>query len=479
MKNKIYLTSLIVALSFASCEKQLEVNPKNSIASSTALTSVASSEALLISAYDRVQTFTYWGRDMALMGDVLADNISVNASQASNRYVGQGNNSRNSHYNFWNTAYGIINDCNTLIEYLGTQTGNEAKKNQLKGEALALRAMVFFDLARVYGYEPNKIPTTGTGAGFNKSAILRTKATAAAEDAVIKNRSTVVETYTQIEKDLKDAIAIIPADGVTTRLRMNKGAAYALLGKVYLYWEKWSDAVTQFDLAMANTSAKLATAGSYTAAFKTRPNTESFFELAFDQVTELSGVTGQNESLYSYTAPSGATTTYGGQLPSVELRSLFDDGDDRKAMFYTSTTTTSTVALPFVRKYTQVGGAYTDNVVIIRYADVLLMKAEALAEQGQYAAAAALVVQLRTNRNATTAGVPTTDAIKSYIQTERRRELFYEGHRWFDLKRKGNGISKPAAGGVGSISPNDYRILAPIPSGSITFNPALPQNPGY
>lgn len=471
---------MVVALSFASCEKQLEVNPKNSIASSTALSSVSSSESLLISAYDRVQTFTYWGRDMALMGDVLADNVSVNASQAGNRYVGQGNNSRGSHYNFWNTAYGIINDCNTLIEFLNTQA-DEPKKNQFKGEALALRAMVFFDLARVYGYEPNKIPSTGTGAGFNKSAILRVKATTAAVDATIQNRATVLETYTQIEKDLKDAIAIIPTDATTTRFRLNKGAAYALLGKVYLYWERWGDAVTQFDLAMAttNTSARLAAAGAYTSAFGTRPNTESFFELAFDQVTEMSGVTGGNESLYSYTAPSGATSTYGGQLPSAELRALFDDGDDRKAMFYTSTTLTSTVALPFVRKYTQVGGAYTDNVKIIRFADVLLMKAEALAEQGQYPAAAALVVQLRTNRNASVAGVPVTDAIKDYIQVERRRELFYEGHRWFDLKRKGNGISKPAAGGVGSISPADYRILAGIPSASVTFNPALPQNPGY
>ena len=374
-----------------------------------------------------------------------------------------------------------------MLEYLnglnGLSTAEEAKRSQLKGEALALRAMVFFDIARVYGYEPNKVPTSGTNSGFNKSAILRLKATVNPEDAVIQNRATIIETYTQIEKDFKDAIAILPTDaniGSSGRYRMNKGAAYALLGKVYLYWEKWGDAVIQFDNAIANTSARLATAGTYSSAFASRPSTESFFEIYFDQATELSGVTGSNDALYTYTAPAtAAANTYGGQLPSAELRALFADGDDRKAMFYTSTTITSTVALPFVRKYTGAGGAYTDDVKVIRYADVLLMKAEALAEQAQYSAAAALVVQLRTNRNASISDVPVTEAIKDYIQTERRRELFFEGHRWFDLKRKGNGISKPAVGGVGSISPTDYRILAPIPTASITFNPALPQNPNY
>jgi tetratricopeptide (TPR) repeat protein len=483
MKSKIYITCLaLAALTFASCEKQVELNPQNSLAASVALTDVASSQALLISAYDRVQTFTYWGRDMALMGDVLADNISVNATQAGNRYVGQQNNSRNSIYNFWNTAYGIINDCNTLINFLDNfQGGNDALKKQYKGEALALRAMVFFDIARAYGYEPNKIPTTGIGAGFNKSAILRLKATIVSEDAVNINRSTVTETYTQIEKDFKDAIALLPTDATTTRYRMNKGAAYAFLGKVYLYWERWADAVAQFDLATANSSATLATVGKYRSIFQSRPNVESFFELFFDPTVELSGVTGSNESVFSYTSPNleGGGSTYGGQLPSTDLQALFESTDDRKVMFYKAKPKGASDSLTFVRKYSAPHGAYTDDIILIRYADVLLMKAEAQAELGNYSAAADLVKQLRTNRNATTAGVPTTDAIKAYIQTERRRELFFEGHRWFDLKRKGNGITKPSTSSVGLISPTDYRILAPIPTGSITFNPALPQNPGY
>ena len=116
----------------------------------------------------------------------------------------------------------------------------------------------------------------------------------------------------------------------------------------------------------------------------------------------------------------------------------------------------------------------------MRYADVLLMKAEALANQGMYPEAAALVVQLRTARNASVAGVPTSNAISDYIQDERRRELFFEGHRWFDLKRLGKTITKPGqAASAVPVAYTDYRLLAPIPTGEISLNPALPQNPNY
>jgi hypothetical protein len=108
------------------------------------------------------------------------------------------------------------------------------------------------------------------------------------------------------------------------------------------------------------------------------------------------------------------------------------------------------------------------------------MKAEALANQGFYPQAALIVVQLRTNRNATVVGVPVTSAIIDYIQDERRRELFFEGHRWFDLKRLGRTITKPAqAPSASALVYSDYRLLAPLPSGETSLNPALPQNPNY
>ena len=483
MKKKLIVLSVIIGSFFASCEKAIELEPKTSLSPELALTDVNGYEAVLTSVYSRIQGFGWWGRTFALMGDVMADNVVTNASQAGNRYTGQNQNARGAQYDIWGTAYGAINEVNTIIakiDALVVPASDEKKKTMIKAEALALRGFIYFDLARVYGYEPNKIPTTGLGAGFDKAVVIRTAPTAVVADAETLNRSTVVEVYTQIEKDLLDAIALFKTATGTTAYRINLGSAYAQLGKVYLYWEKYDLAVAAFNNAFANTSAKLST--NYAAVFTGVPSSESLFELRFVQATEMAGVTGVNESLYSYTQPTGmknGLSTYGGQIPSPELLALFDANDSRNGLFFKSASATTASILTWVNKYNSSNGTYTDNVKVIRYADVLLMKAEALAEQSLYTDAYNIVKELRTARGADIATIPTGAPIKDYIQQERRRELFYEGHRWFDLKRKGGGITKPAQLGVGTIPSTDYRILAPLPTSAVGFNPSLPQNPGY
>jgi len=483
------------ALVFTSCKKIIDVTPLNFIAPAQVTTDPALLQQVLTSAYDHLQDFpgdNYYGNPLALLGDVLADNIYTDPGipAGGGRYTQANLNTKGSHYTHWAVGYLAVNDCNTVIANADKLTASAAVKAQLKGEALALRALVFFDLARAYAYEPTKIPTTGLGAGFNKGIVLRLLPTTDPASAAPQVRATVDATYAQIESDFIAAIALLPANSSATSVfTMNKGAAYAMLGRLYLYWEKYAQAVTQFDLAFANSNAKLAPAGGYVAQFRTvGASSESLFELSFNATTEVTGVIGANNTLFSYTNPTGRNgfSTFGAQTPSDELIALFEPADDRKAMFYqygaaalAGSPTGTTPLFNWCSKYAGAVGAYTDNVQVIRYADVLLMKAEALAAQAQFAAAAALVVTLRTNRNATTAGVPTDLTIADYIQTERRRELFFEGQRWFDLKRKGNGISKAAKTSVGLISPTDIRILAPIPLGEVSNVPGLPQNPGY
>ncbi|MBT1703128.1 RagB/SusD family nutrient uptake outer membrane protein [Chryseosolibacter indicus] len=462
------------------------MEPRNQIAPDAALADAASYEALVISIYDRLQTFTYWGRDMSLLGETLADNAFVVTSQASGRYTGTIRNTRNSHFNIWTTAYAAINECNTVIATIDDiDDPDQAKKDQLKGEALFLRALVYFDLARIYGYEPTKVPTTGPGAGWDKSVILRTEPVREAADAALQTRATQTEVYGQIEQDLINAGRLLPKDNEMTVFRANKGAAYALLGKIYLYWEKWDKAVVNFDSALNNTSASLMQAGDYATGFKSIPNDESFFEINFIQSVEVAGVEGVNNSAFSYTQPTGTNplklSTYGGMTPSAELLALYEPNDDRKGIFYVSASSTSNgVTYTWSNKYAGAGGVYTDNIKVIRLADVLLMKAEALAMLGDYSGAADLVTELRTQRNAT-APVPQDASIIDFIAQERRRELFFEGsHRWFDLKRRGQPITKAAATAVGTIAYDDYRLLAPIPNAEVILNPeGLPQNPNY
>jgi tetratricopeptide (TPR) repeat protein len=487
--NKKYTYVLLAALSLASCEKTVEKDPTAFISPAVALGQLGTIQSLVTSAYDRMQDFGWYGNNIVLAGDVLADNVYTNPNipAGGNRLVSVNQNVAGQGYTHWGIAYNAINDVNLVIANIDAAAGDAAAKSQTKGEAYGIRALAFFDLARAYSYEPGKIPTTGTGAGFNKGVVLRTKPTTDATTAGPQVRATVEETYAQIESDFKQAIALLPATTASTsKFMMNKAAAYAMLGRVYLYWGKYADAVTNFDLAINTGFATLAPAGGYAAQFnKPTPTSESFMELAFNGNTEITGVVGSNSTLYSFTNPTNRNgVTFGAQTVSDELVALFEDSDDRKALIYqygASAATNATGAkFNWTSKYS--GGVvspYVDNIKILRYADVLLMKAEALAMQGQYAPAAALVVTLRTNRNASVAGVPTDASIIPYILTERRRELFYEGQRFFDLKRRGMDITKPAKIAGGTVPYTDRRILMPIPNGEVNNVPGLPQNPGY
>ncbi len=494
MKNKLYICAVVALMIAATgCEKIVVLEPKNSITPEVALGDVDGYQSVLISVYDRMQSYGYYGRDMALMGDALTDNIFTVAAQAGNRYATVNLNTRNAHYGIWSNAYSCVNELNNIISGIdnlpNVPASKKALQTRVKAEALALRGLVYFDIARVYGYEPTKVPTTGTNANFNKSAVLRLTPTKLATDADLKPRSTIVEVYNSIEKDLLASIAAFTSLGAsvpTNPYRVTQSATHAMLGKVYLYWGKDALAVQEFDKAMAPaiSFAKLSTAGNAASDFKKVPHPESLFELNYVQSVEVVGVTGSNDGLFTYTQPTTTNAsnvaTFGGQTVSNELLALFETTDDRRALIFNSRTGTTSTTYNWANKYPGSNGAYTDNVKIIRFSDVLLMKAEALANQGLYADAAAIVVQLRTNRNATVVGVPVTIAIIDYIQDERRRELFFEGHRWFDLKRLGRTITKPAqAPSASALLATDYRILAPIPSGEISLNPALPQNPSY
>ena len=501
MKNKLYIyVATALMLTVTSCEKIVQIDPQNSVTPAVALKDVDGYQSVLISVYDRLQAYGYYGRDMAIMGDALADNIFTATAISGSRYNTQNLNSRGAHYNIWNNAYGAINELNIIIAGIDGLQGVPATKAglqvRIKAEALALRGMIYFDLARIYGYEPNNVPTTGTNASFNKSAVLRLTPTTLVSDAVLQPRATILEVYASIEKDLLASIATFqkgPTVDPTfvvkpaNPYRIREDFAHALLGKVYLYWGgKDAVAVQEFDKALnpTITTAVLSAAGNAASDFKKVPHPESLFELNYVQSVEVVGVTGSNDGLFTYTQPTGTNAnnlaTFGGQTASNELVALFEPTDDRRALIFSARASTNSTIFNWANKYPSSNGAYTDNVKVMRYADVLLMKAEALANQGLYPAAAALIVQLRTSRNATVIGVPTTIAIINYIQNERRRELFFEGHRWFDLKRLGVTITKPAqAPSAVPVAPTDFRILAPIPAGEITLNPALPQNPNY
>ncbi|MCL7989325.1 RagB/SusD family nutrient uptake outer membrane protein [Sphingobacterium sp. lm-10] len=484
MKKKILVYTALLSLLFSSCESWIEIEPQNQLSANVVFTDIAAAGAVLNSAYNRFLLAgdgSLYGRDLKLMGDALADNILTDGDLSGQRYLSANRNDNMAHYNIWASSYLVINDVNEVIANTPNLTVTEAQegtRNSILAQAYTIRALSFFNLARVYGYEPNKIPTTGQGSGFDRSAVIRLTPTNSLEDAQSINRSSILETYTQIESDLTQAIALFqnstnPANPVRY---FTLGTAYAIRGTVYLYWERYQDALSDFDLAFANSSAVLS--NDIDAAFREVTHPEAFTQLWIDFATQSLG---SNNSLYSYThAPLwNGISTFGGQTVSPELYNSFNDpNDDRLNLIFVDS------RHPQYRwsdKYNNSNGLYADNLIIVRYADVLLMRAEALATLGQYGQASAEIVRLRASRNASTASVPTGVGIVDYIKQERNRELNFEGMRYFDLKRWGQGVPKSASvvGGVGFLSHEDHRLLAPIPAAQATLNPSLPQNPGY
>jgi hypothetical protein len=209
--------------------------------------------------------------------------------------------------------------------------------------------------------------------------------------------------------------------------------------------------------------------------FSRAPNVESLFEINYDAATETLWV---NDCSACYTWPHG---TWFSMWPSAELLALFQPGDARLALYPKcpdGCPATAPAGVTYVNKYTYARGDWTDNSPVIRVADVLLMRAEAYAELGQTAQAQADLNAVRAKRNAdpiTASGA----ALEQAIQDERRRELAFEGHRWFDLKRRGVDITKPAYGSNPAVPYSDFRILASLPNDQVQNNPMLVQNPGY
>ncbi|WP_197464026.1 RagB/SusD family nutrient uptake outer membrane protein [Rufibacter sp. DG15C] len=476
-------------LSFSACDDLLDTEPRQSVSSEVALTDITGVRAVLNSVYDRLQVNTYYGAQMMLAPDVMADNLRQTTPN-SNRYTFFQNNTQG--LAIWGTAYAAINEVNFVIKGIETATTTEAEKSQIRGEAHFLRALLYFDLARIYGYEPGKEVS-----GWNLSAVLRLTPTASLADADMRERSTNVAVYTQIESDLGVAIKNLVAPSTSAaHFRGNKAAAEALMSRVSLYQGKWQQALDNAKAALATkgfttaagggvTATSVGTSGltskaNYVNAFKTQPNPESLFELRYIQATESLG---SNESLHSLTS-TFTTGAWGDIVPTAELYNLYEAGDVRKNMYYSPATppagvpsTPKETGLVYSQKYSATGGAFTDNIPLFRTSELYLIKAEAEAELNNLTDALLDLNALRLRSGASVIVETDKGTIIDKILVERRLELAFEGHRFFDLKRRGLPIDKQDP--TPSLDYSNFRVLSAIPADQVTLNPKIKQNPGY
>lgn len=447
------------------CDGLLDTEPRQSISPEVALANIEGLQAIVAGAYNRLQDPNLYGQRLTLAPDALADNAKLGPNPSGRMQselvsaTGAGIGSTNQYYR----NYQLINEANYVITGVDQTDAPQSTRDRLQGEAYFLRALAYHNLARVYSYEPGREVN-----GWDRGVIIRLEPVAGLTEADLRSRSSNSAVYDQIESDLMAAINLLSEAGGTARTRATAAAAEALLARVYLYEGNWSGAADYATRAMANTTATLAGPDAIVGSYGAGVNPEAVLQLSI-AVTEV--VDGRNEGLAALVRPR--PNHWGDLVPSDELIALYEEDDVRLGLFDEIDGTL------YTNKYNSHVDAYADNVPVIRYAELLLIRAEALAEQNDIAGAVADLNTLREARNASQLDLGSQAQVIDAIMAERRRELNFEGHRFFDLKRRGMNITKAAATNTATVSYDDRRVLMPLPTREVDLNENLEQNPGY
>lgn len=472
MKKFIYTIFIGTALgTFSSCtDSILDQKPLSALTQSSFFQTAADAEAAVLACYDALQ-----GDEVRRIawGDARADNLkipleAIGATDPDMLEFQKDNISSSSGNGNWAKFYNGINKVNNVLAQVPTIKSPTitSVKNRIMGEGYFLRAFHYFNLVRLWGAVPLIVePTLSLDKDLQPS---RTPA-----DKVLE----------QVVMDLKQAETLLPvayASNIETRGRATRGAAQALLCKVYLWrssylqTNEWQLASDYADKVLANTTYALVSGANYGSIFTAKNTVESIFELQYNYNNQ------ETNALASYFLPRSSKVQTGGNqtlIPTPKLVEAFEAGDLRKSasIFYSNPTTDQFPNLPTVAKYTGtvVGSArFSDsNFIFLRLADVILMQAEALAQLGKTAEAAVLINRIRNRAGLNNTTATSKNDLLTAIEQERFVELCFEGHRWYDLLRTGR---------VKAVLGVDKKAFMPVFYTEIMLNPnLLPQNPGY
>lgn len=442
MKKSILLIFVMIAA--WSCDV-LDVEPKSSIDASTAFKNKEDIDKGIVGVYSYFPALSYYGRSDVIFPDLAADNLSHPIGATASEYREIANNNilpeNGSVAGMWSIMYGGINVANNIIDKVPSIPNmTDAEKNTALGELYFIRALNHFNLLNYFGAIPIKTaPTVGVG-------------------NLDVPRNPVDQVYSQIINDLLFASENLSSSG--NKVRTSKYAAKALLARVFLYQGNYDQAVTLATDVIQNGGYTLLS--NYADVFAADQSSESIFEIYFSQT--------ERNRIAEYNFP----TSLNGRRevePSADLLAAYETGDER---YQASIAFDGTSA--YAIKYDDLSlGA--DNVIVLRLADMYLIRAEAEANKTapNVASIQSDINQIRTRANLSPTAEASLPQLIRIIEKERRVEFAFEGHRWFDLVRTGRAVS--VLPNVNSVN----QTLFPIPSDEIQTNndPGMTQNPGY
>lgn len=472
MKLSIRIFFLSAALWFTSCDSLLEVQPRQSIDAATALNTPEAINSNLANIYSYLKDVTLYGRDLMATAEAMSDNSRI-INRAGGRYQNHGFNVANSHLAPWQQSYFAINEINLLLEALQrNQQLSPDFRDQVEGQAKTMRALLYFNLMRVFAYEPK---TTVPGSAIKGGVPLILNGVIEPGQITFPSRASIDEVYRQMYQDLTDGVAKSPNSGGPHRV--TKAAARALFAKVALYNEDWANAERYATDALASGVGIFVPNASYVDSWRVNNHPESILEVQFANANEVIGVNESVQSAYTTRVSLTATTLggWGAVVPTNDFLALFQQGDVRRNLYVQGLNRSGVIATECTKYLGKSGTVYMDNLQIIRTSEVFLIRAEARARQGNASGALEDVNRIRTRAGLTAAADLTGQALLNEIILQRRLELAFEGDRWFDMKRRGQDVIKA----TGNVPFDDFRILGFIPIREIQVNPNLVQNIGY
>ncbi|MGQ0649644.1 MAG: RagB/SusD family nutrient uptake outer membrane protein [Gemmatimonadaceae bacterium] len=433
----------LAVVALAACDETLTVEPVNEVETKEAIIDAGSARAALAGAYDALQSTAYYGGSFNFFTELPTDNaehVGTFTTYADlDKHVTTADNSTIE--GIWDSIYDAIGRANTIIALVpGVAALSTEEKNDIIGQAHAIRALSYHNLVKIWGPVP-----------------IRTEPASDLAELSNTTRAPVDQVYTQVLADLTKASSLLDSEERTRKV--SRGFVDALRSRVQLYR---GDYVAAEAAAQATVNRGYELAEAFEDLFDAEGNEtpEDIFRTSFT-ATEF------NLLGFYYMSKS-----FGGRwelAPTANAVSAFEAADARLAW----TILTDSRRRRYGHKFPTTVGA--EDIHVIRFAEVLLNLAEAQARQNKLSQAVATYNQLRERAllapHALGTNVKTQAEVLAAVLAERRRELMFEGDRWPDLVRTGRAVSV--------LNILAFRTLFPIPTNEIDVAPKMTQNPGY
>ncbi|MEM7549122.1 MAG: RagB/SusD family nutrient uptake outer membrane protein [Bacteroidota bacterium] len=485
MKKIILITSIVFI--FGSCDDFLELEPQQSLPSSTAFSTAADLQTAIIGAYDAAQASDFAGTNITMAPEVIADNGDWRGSFTSYRDIQAANIVPDNVdvEGVWQNGYAVINITNQILVSLDVIEDPELTNDleaQLRGEALFLRGMAYFEMVRFYARP------FSANSGSDLGLVLSTEPINSPDQLIDLTRSSVQATYDRAIADLTDASTTLPLDFIVDG-RANRFAALAYLAEIAFQQRLYGEAANFADQVISSDVFSLVA----------EPNIPFINEFSDESIFEISHTIQDNPGVNGSLATFHHVNGRGGDL--VISNDLIENGfdqivtDDQQAAIDAANLTVEDLRVTQltsnevfnIEKYEDFTNN-ADNAIIWRLAELMLMRAESLVRlNGVNMESISLLneIRLRSLRitdasdnsvsgdgliTFSTTDFGSSEELIEAIILERRVEMAFEGQRYHDLVRLERSIR--------GTNPGADNLVWPIPLDEVNSS-GIEQNPGY